>query len=220
MTDEEVHALERVACPGAGACGGQFTANTMAIVLDFLGISPRGLTGIPATHSDARPTPRARRASSSMTLVHDDMRPSQILTRDAFENAIAAVAGYRRLDERRAAPARDRARGRDRARARRLRHDRRRARRSSPTSSRAAATSPPTCSRPAASALVARELVGAGVVHGDARGVDGRTLARGRRRRRTRRPGQDVVVSWHDAAEADRRPRDPARHARAGGLAS
>src|SRR6202171_5677486 len=43
MTDEEVHALESVACPGAGACGGQFTANTMALVIDFLGISPRGL---------------------------------------------------------------------------------------------------------------------------------------------------------------------------------
>ena len=51
MTDEEVHALESVACPGAGACGGQFTANTMALVIDFLGISPRGLSGIPATHA-------------------------------------------------------------------------------------------------------------------------------------------------------------------------
>ena len=63
MTDEEVHALESVACPGAGACGGQFTANTMAMVIDFLGISPRGLSGIPATHP-RRPRPRARRASS------------------------------------------------------------------------------------------------------------------------------------------------------------
>ena len=50
MTDDDVHALEDVACPGAGACGGQFTANTMALVIDFLGISPRGLSGIPATH--------------------------------------------------------------------------------------------------------------------------------------------------------------------------
>src|SRR4051812_46727911 len=52
MTDEEVHRLESCACPGAGACGGQFTANTMAAVIDFLGISPRGLSGIPATHPD------------------------------------------------------------------------------------------------------------------------------------------------------------------------
>ena len=63
MTDEEVHALESAACPGAGACGGQFTANTMAIVIDFLGISPRGLTGIPATHAGQGARPRATPAS-------------------------------------------------------------------------------------------------------------------------------------------------------------
>src|SRR5579862_6703465 len=92
MSDEEVHALESVACPGAGACGGQFTANTMALVIDFLGISPRGLSGIPATNESK---PRAARAAGElvMTLVRDDIRPSQILTRAAFENAIAAVAG-------------------------------------------------------------------------------------------------------------------------------
>ena len=64
MTDEEVHALEIVACPGAGACGGQFTANTMAMVIDFLGISPRGLSGIPATHAVEGRGGRARPASS------------------------------------------------------------------------------------------------------------------------------------------------------------
>jgi dihydroxy-acid dehydratase len=92
MTDEQVHALESVACPGAGACGGQFTANTMAMVIDFLGISPRGLSGIPATHP--RKSDAAREAGRmAMSLVRDDTRPSQILTREAFENAIAAVAG-------------------------------------------------------------------------------------------------------------------------------
>ena len=92
MTDEEVHALESVACPGAGACGGQFTANTMALVIDFLGISPRGLSGIPATHPSK--SAAAREAGELvMELVRSDTRPSQILTRDAFENAIAAVAG-------------------------------------------------------------------------------------------------------------------------------
>src|SRR5215467_1485341 len=50
MTDEDVHELEDVACPGAGACGGQYTANTMAGVVDFLGLSPRALSGVPATH--------------------------------------------------------------------------------------------------------------------------------------------------------------------------
>ena len=61
MTDEDVHELESCACPGAGACGGQFTANTMALVIDFLGISPRGLSGIPATHPDKASGRRSRR---------------------------------------------------------------------------------------------------------------------------------------------------------------
>src|SRR5262249_24076274 len=92
MTDADVHELESCACPGAGACGGQFTANTMAMVIDFLGISPRGLSGIPARH------PNKERAAFEvgelvMTIVRDDLRPSQILTREAFENAIAGVAG-------------------------------------------------------------------------------------------------------------------------------
>src|SRR5262245_18511141 len=92
MSDEDVHALEEVACPGAGACGGQFTANTMALVIDFLGISPRGLSGIPATHPSKNEA--AREAGRlAMDLVRDDTRPSSILTREAFENAIAAVAG-------------------------------------------------------------------------------------------------------------------------------
>jgi dihydroxy-acid dehydratase len=92
MTDEEVHALESVACPGAGACGGQFTANTMALVIDFLGISPRGLSGIPATHESKADAAREV-GELAMSLVRSDTRPSQILTREAFENAIAAVAG-------------------------------------------------------------------------------------------------------------------------------
>ena len=59
---EEVHALESVACPGAGACGGQFTANTMSMALDLLGISPAGLNGVPALHPTRRPPRRGRRA--------------------------------------------------------------------------------------------------------------------------------------------------------------
>ena len=59
-----MHALESVACPGAGACGGQFTANTMAIVLDFLGVSAPGLNEIPATHPGEAAGGGARRASS------------------------------------------------------------------------------------------------------------------------------------------------------------
>src|SRR5215467_7900762 len=89
MTDEDVHELEDCACPGAGACGGQFTANTMAMVIDFLGISPRGLSGIPATNPSKAEAAREVGALV-MDLVRADTRPSSILTREAFENAIAA----------------------------------------------------------------------------------------------------------------------------------
>jgi len=91
MTPADVHELESVACPGAGACGGQFTANTMATVLEFLGIAPADLNGIPATYPNkAEAAERAGRMV--MDLVRDDVRPSQIITRDALENAAASVA--------------------------------------------------------------------------------------------------------------------------------
>src|SRR5881398_2082524 len=74
MTNAEVHELEGVACPGEGACGGQFTANTMAMALEFLGVSPAGLNGIPATHREkAQAAVEAGRLA--MRLVRDDVRP-------------------------------------------------------------------------------------------------------------------------------------------------
>jgi dihydroxy-acid dehydratase len=88
---EEVHALESVACPGAGACGGQFTANTMSMALDLLGISPAGLNGVPALHP-SKEAAAVEAGELVMRLVRDDVRPSQIITRDAIENAIAGVA--------------------------------------------------------------------------------------------------------------------------------
>jgi dihydroxy-acid dehydratase len=91
VTAEDVHALESVACPGAGACGGQFTANTMATALDFLGISSPGLNEIPANHPE-KAHAAVRAGELAMQLVVDDTRPSSILTHDAFENAIAAIA--------------------------------------------------------------------------------------------------------------------------------
>src|SRR5262245_39715817 len=91
ITEGEVRALEDVACPGAGACGGQFTANTMAMAGEMLGLSPMGLSDIPAV--DARkPIAAVRCGELVMKLVAQDVRPRQILTRAAFENAIAAVA--------------------------------------------------------------------------------------------------------------------------------
>jgi dihydroxy-acid dehydratase len=91
LSDEELHSLEDVACPGAGACGGQYTANTMATVLDFVGIGPVDLGGLPA----AEPGKRAAAADAGklvMSLVKEDVRPSQIITRHSLENAIASVA--------------------------------------------------------------------------------------------------------------------------------
>jgi len=91
MSPADVHELEGVACPGAGACGGQFTANTMAMVLEFLGISPAGLNDVPAM-DPAKPDAAFESGRIAMRLVRDDVRPSQIITRAALENAVAAVA--------------------------------------------------------------------------------------------------------------------------------
>jgi dihydroxy-acid dehydratase len=91
MSDEDLHELEGAACPGAGACGGQFTANTMSTALDFLGISPAGLNGIPALHpSKAEAAEAAGRLA--MDLLRRDLRPSQIITREALDNAAASIA--------------------------------------------------------------------------------------------------------------------------------
>jgi dihydroxy-acid dehydratase len=91
MTDSQLSSLEAVACPGAGACGGQFTANTMALVCEFLGIATVGSGNVPA--SDPNKAAVARRAGESlMELVRKGVRPRDILTRAALENAIASVA--------------------------------------------------------------------------------------------------------------------------------
>ncbi len=193
MTDEDVHELEEVACPGAGACGGQFTANTMATVIDFLGISPRGLSGIPAAHPSK--SEAAREAGRlAMQLVRDDTRPRQILTRAAFENAIAAVAGtggstngvlhllaiareagvplvledFDTIAERTPIVADLKPFG------------------------RYVATD---VYEAGGIGLVARELVGAGVVHAGERGVDGHTLGEVATATQER-AGQDVVVPF------------------------
>jgi dihydroxy-acid dehydratase len=91
MSPEDVHELEGAACPGAGACGGQFTANTMATVVEFLGIAPSGLNDVPAT-DPAKPEAAYEAGKIAMRLVREDVRPSQLMTRRALENAAAAVA--------------------------------------------------------------------------------------------------------------------------------
>src|SRR3954451_3388028 len=91
ITEDELHELEAVASPGAGACGGQFTANTMAMAFQLLGISPMGPSDIPAQDQS-----KAQAAFDAGTLVIDVLargqRPSEIITKDALENAIAGVA--------------------------------------------------------------------------------------------------------------------------------
>jgi dihydroxy-acid dehydratase len=91
ISDAELCDLEDHACPGAGACGGQFTANTMAMVGEFLGISPFGSAGVPAT-DPARQNVGEQAGELVMELFRHDLRPSQIMTHRAIENAIAAVA--------------------------------------------------------------------------------------------------------------------------------
>jgi dihydroxy-acid dehydratase len=90
MTDEELAELESVASPGAGACGGQFTANTMAMAFEMLGISPMGPSGVPA--QDAT---KAQAAFDAGKLVMDvlqrNLRPSDLITKASLDNAIAAV---------------------------------------------------------------------------------------------------------------------------------
>jgi dihydroxy-acid dehydratase len=91
MTDDELCTLEGSACPGAGACGGQFTANTMAIATEFLGIASLGSGSVPAT--DPRKADVARVAGERvMALVRAGVTPRDIITRTSLENAIAAVA--------------------------------------------------------------------------------------------------------------------------------
>jgi dihydroxy-acid dehydratase len=91
MTDAELLEIENVACPGAGACGGQYTANTMATVLEFIGLSPFGSSSVPAT-DPRKDTVSFECGKLIMDILRRGTRPSDILTLKAFENAIASVA--------------------------------------------------------------------------------------------------------------------------------
>jgi dihydroxy-acid dehydratase len=91
MSAADLMELEDAACPGAGACGGQFTANTMSTVMEAIGLSPLGFNSIPAV--DPRKDAAAEAAGRLvMQVLEQDLRPARILTRAAFENACAAVA--------------------------------------------------------------------------------------------------------------------------------
>jgi len=91
MSDFELLEIENHACPGAGACGGQFTANTMATVMELIGLSPMGTASVPQV--DIRKEDVARRCGDLvMRCVRNNLKPRDIATRKAFENAIAGVA--------------------------------------------------------------------------------------------------------------------------------
>ncbi len=91
MSAERLTALENVACPGAGACGGQYTANTMALVCEFLGVAPMGLSSTPATNEAKAETGR-RAGELVVDLLRRNVLPSQIINKASIENAIAGVA--------------------------------------------------------------------------------------------------------------------------------
>jgi dihydroxy-acid dehydratase len=91
ISDKELHELEDAACPGAGACGGQYTANTMSTVMEIIGLSPMGFNSVPAMD------PQKDQISFDcgkvvMNVLQKGIKPRDILTREAFENAIASVA--------------------------------------------------------------------------------------------------------------------------------
>ncbi|MDP9266621.1 MAG: dihydroxy-acid dehydratase, partial [Chloroflexota bacterium] len=191
MSAEDVHELEGVACPGAGACGGQFTANTMSLALEFLGISPAGLNGIPAL-DPAKAQAAEQSGKLALDLVRGDVRPSTILTRASIENAIAAVAATggstnavlhllaiaRELDLPLELDDFDKIATRTPVVA------------DLKPGGRFVATD---LHRAGGVSLVARELVGAGLVDGSAVNVDGRTLAEIAAAAQET-PGQEVVV--------------------------
>jgi dihydroxy-acid dehydratase len=90
MSDEELRSLEDVASPGFGACGGQFTANTMACAFEALGISPGGSSMVPAEDDD-KATVAEKIGELVIRVLAEDLRPSKVITRDSLENAIAMV---------------------------------------------------------------------------------------------------------------------------------
>ena len=91
ITVEELDDLVSKGCPGPGACGGQFTANTMATAIEVLGIAPMGSGSVPATHPD-KDQVAFEAGKLVMDMLEHDRRPSQIITRKSLENAVASIA--------------------------------------------------------------------------------------------------------------------------------
>jgi dihydroxy-acid dehydratase len=110
MSDEDLHELECVACPSAGSCGGQFTANTMACVSEAIGLALPGSAGAPAPY-ESRDAWAEASGEAVMGCWRQGIRPRDIVTRKALENAARVVAASGGSTNGGAAPAGDRARG-------------------------------------------------------------------------------------------------------------
>jgi dihydroxy-acid dehydratase len=91
MSDKDLRELEDAACPGAGACGGQYTANTMSTVMEMMGLSPMGFNSVPAM-DPLKDDVSFACGKIVMNVLQKGIMPRDILTREAFENAIASVA--------------------------------------------------------------------------------------------------------------------------------
>ena len=207
MSDADLKELEDVACPGAGACGGQFTANTMAMALEFLGLSPMGTASVAAT-DPAKDEVGDDAGRLVMDLLRRGVRPRADRHPRRARERHRRRRRDRRLDQRRAAPA-----GASRARP---------ACRSPSTTSTAISRRTPLWAdlkpggrftavdlgRAGGTGVVAQRLVDAGLVDGDAVTVTGRTFAEEAARARET-PGQEVVLPLDRAAQDDRRARHP-----------
>ncbi len=213
MSDADFQTLEDVACPGAGACGGQFTANTMAIVCEALGIAALGSGSVPATDPLKSAVGRAA-GEQAVKLAGAGLKPRNIITPSAIRNAIAVVAAtggstnavLHLLAIAREAGIELSLADFDRISAKTpLIADLKPSGRFVATELHAAGGTP----------LVIRRLVESGAIDGSTPTVTGRTLAE-EAAKATEAPGQEVVRPNRSPAQAARRPRDPLRQPGAG----
>ena len=192
ISKAEFKAIENHACPGAGACGGQFTANTMATAFEMLGVSPMGFNDVPAEHRGKKKI-AIETGKLVMKLLKKGITPSRIITRKAMENAIAGVmatGGSTNAVLHLLAVARE-------AGIRLRIDDFDRISRKTPVLANLkpwGLYTGPEMFEAGGMALVAKELLKAGKIHGDQLTVSGRTLGAEARRAKAKK-GQQVIVS-------------------------
>ena len=192
ISKAEFKAIENRACPGAGACGGQFTANTMATAFEMLGVSPMGFNDVPAEHRGKKKI-AIKTGKLVMKLLRKGITPSRIITRKAMENAVAGVmatGGSTNAVLHLLAVARE-------AGIRFKLDDFDRISRKTPVLANLkpwGLYTGPEMFEAGGMALVARELLKAGKIHGDQLTVSGRTLGAEARRAKAKK-GQTVIVS-------------------------